>query len=100
MADRITVEIDQELEDLIPTYLGNVRKNIEKVREHMTASDFESIRFLGHNMKGSGGGYGFDFISVVGKDIKNAARASDPEQIKASIAALEDYLARIDIHFV
>lgn len=97
MSNRISVEIDRDLEDLIPGFLANRRSDIDKMRAALGSGDFEPIRIAGHSMKGAGGGYGFDDITRIGADIETAAQAEDVESINRGIDALEDYLERIDI---
>jgi DNA-binding NarL/FixJ family response regulator len=57
------VKIDRDLEDLIPGYLEKRLADVTSIREAAGKNDFEMIRVLGHTMKGSGGGYGFDRIT-------------------------------------
>lgn len=100
MADKIRVEVEADLEDLIPGYLGNLAKNLDKIDEALQGSDFETSRVLGHNMKGSGGGYGFDYISEMGKKIESASKESDASPVQEAVAALRDYLERVDVVYV
>ncbi len=97
--DKVTVKIDSDLEELIPGYLENRHKDIQSIKDNLGSEDFESIRMLGHSMKGSGGGYGFEYVSEVGKCIEEAAKVSDVDSINAQIANLEDYLSRIEVVF-
>ena len=48
-------------------------------------------------MKGSGGGYGFDGITAIGKAIEIAAKAQDSGEIERQVVELETYLERMDI---
>ena len=96
---KITVAIDADLEELIPGYLENRQKDIESIKECIGRDDFESIRILGHSMKGSGGGYGFDQVSEVGGSIEVAAKAFDVKIIEEQIANLEDFLNRLEVVF-
>ena len=97
--DKITVTVDSDLAELIPGYLENRRKDIQSIKESIGRDNFESIRMMGHSMKGSGGGYGFDFVSEVGKSIEDAAIDSDVESIETQIVNLEDYLSRLEVVF-
>ncbi len=97
--DKITVKVDPDLAELIPGYIENRRKDILSIKENIGSKNFESIGMLGHSMKGSGGGYGFNYISEVGKLIEDAARDSDVESLEAQIVNLEDYLNRLDVVF-
>lgn len=94
---RIVVEIDPDLEDLIPGYLQNRQKDVEAVREGLSNRDFELIQRMGHTMKGSGGGYGFDFISAVGMNMEEGAKEASVEKVQDALKDLCDYLERVDV---
>jgi HPt (histidine-containing phosphotransfer) domain-containing protein len=96
----ITVEVDTDLEDLIPGFLQNRRDDVQSIQESLAADDLERIRVIGHSMKGAGGGYGFDGLTDIGADIESAALAGDVEQIRSSVQELTDYLDRVNIVFV
>jgi len=59
--------------------------------------DHETIRILGHSMKGCGSGYGFDAITDLGRSLEQAAKDRDVEDIKGKTAELSAYLDSIDI---
>jgi len=48
-----TVKVSKDLEDLIPTYLANRKKELESLRQALEAADFEQIRQIGHRMRGA-----------------------------------------------
>ena len=75
----VSVIVDRDLEDLIPGYLSNRERDVAKVAEALAAGDFETLRVIGHSMKGSGGGYGFDALSDLGSQIEQAALARNAE---------------------
>ncbi|MBK6660181.1 MAG: Hpt domain-containing protein [Proteobacteria bacterium] len=97
MTERIPVVIDPDLADLVPGFLNNRRRDVEKLQVLLEAGNFADIRMIGHSMKGAGGGYGFDPITDIGAAIERAALAGDGTAITAGIAQLADYLARIDV---
>ncbi|MCC6707423.1 MAG: Hpt domain-containing protein [Gammaproteobacteria bacterium] len=97
MTDRIPVVIDPDLADLVPGFLNNRRRDVEKLRAQLEAGNFADIRMIGHSMKGAGGGYGFDPITDIGAAIERAALAADSATIEQGIAQLADYLSRIDV---
>lgn len=97
--DRITVYIDPDLEDIIPTFLANRQKDIQTLRTALSEKDFETIRTLGHRMRGDGGGYGFNAISTIGGVMELAAGRRDEPAIQRQTAELEDFLARVHIVF-
>ncbi|MGQ0695074.1 MAG: Hpt domain-containing protein [Nitrospiraceae bacterium] len=96
-ADRVTVTIDADLEDIVPAFLSNRRKDVQKLRTALAQEDFETIQLLGHRMKGDSGGYGFKTIGEVGAKMELAAAQRDHPAIGQSIAQLEDFLARVNV---
>jgi HPt (histidine-containing phosphotransfer) domain-containing protein len=96
---RVTVVIDRELEEIIPGYLRNRRKDLILIPQALVADDFDAIQVLGHRMKGSGAGYGFNQISEIGQKLEDAAKGSDPGQIAEQVAELSSYMDCIDIVF-
>lgn len=97
MTERIHVAIDPDLAELVPGFLQNRRDDIARLRTAVAAAEFDRIRLLGHSMKGSGGGYGFDAITELGARIETAALARDGATVLTAVAELEDYLRRVEV---
>ena len=98
MSDQpIPVTVAKDLEDLIPTFMKNRHKELETLRAALAAGDMEQLRQLGHRMKGVGNSYGFELVSVLGKQIEDGAKATDRTGLEARIVEYTDYLARVTI---
>ena len=95
--EKIIVHVDPDLEDLIPGYLENRKKDIESITEALKKDDFETIRILGHSMKGSGGGYGFDAITDIGDFLEQASKNKDSIEIQKQANELSTYLKQVEI---
>lgn len=96
--EKITVHIDDEdVLELAPGYLASRRNELAVLREAAAKRDFDILRGLGHKMKGSGGGFGFDRISEIGGNLESGAKAQDMASVEREIAALQDYLDRVEI---
>jgi PAS domain S-box-containing protein len=93
------VKIDRDLADLIPGYLEKRHADVASIREAAGKNDFEMIRVLGHTMKGSGGGYGFDRITEIGRELEEAAKTGDKEKCLQHANELADYLAHLTIAY-
>ena len=96
MADS-KVYIDPDLEFLIPQFLENREEDIKNLEKLLEESKFEQIRIIGHSMKGSGGGYGFDYLTQIGSQIEKHAELKNREEIEKLIRDLKDYLSNIEI---
>lgn len=94
---RISVRPPAGIEEAIPLFLESTREDLQALSRFLNAQDYSRIRFIGHDLKGSGGGYGFDPISEIGKSIEEAAKRSDSGEISRQIAVLTDYLDRVDV---
>ncbi|OPY84844.1 MAG: Hpt domain protein [Smithella sp. PtaU1.Bin162] len=94
---KIVVHIDPDLESLIPGYLTNRKKDIATIYDSLGKNDLDKIRIIGHSMKGSGGGYGFDDITDIGMMMEKAAKEGRSEDVRVQTKRLEDYLHRIEI---
>ncbi|MFY9315494.1 MAG: Hpt domain-containing protein [Burkholderiales bacterium] len=97
MTQPIIVTVAKDLEDLVPTFMKNRTKELETLRAALAAGDFEQMRQLGHRMKGVGNSYGFEKVSLLGKQIEDGAKAGDRGGLDAQLADYADYLARVQI---
>jgi len=97
MGNKIQVKVDIDLEALIPGFFENRMKDILSLQEAVKQHDFETIRILGHTMKGAGGGYGFHAITDIGSALENAAKEKKTEAIMEHIDELIQYIENIDI---
>ncbi len=94
---KLLVQIDPDLEAIVPGFLENRRNDIVSIRAAIAGSDFETMRILGHRMKGDGGGYGFETISEIGTALEHAAARHDLPALTRQVQALEDYLNRVTV---
>lgn len=91
----IRIEIESELEPIVPEFLANRKNDCILIENLLSNENFGEIRTLGHRMKGAGGSYGFDEISIIGEAIEDGALIGDHESIKSSVKKLSDYLLLI-----
>ena len=96
MATRI-VHVDPELKDLIPGFLNNRRQDALTIRAALAQGDMETVRILGHSMKGCGGGYGFNALSKLGGILEQGAQNRDSEAITNAVDELQAYLEQVEI---
>src|SRR6266850_1552169 len=98
-ADAYKVTVAKDLEDLIPVFLSNRKKELDSLRVALAAADFEQLRQLGHRMRGVGNSYGFERVSVIGKHIEDGARSGDKALLAAQITDYGDYLSKVQIAY-
>lgn len=93
------VVVDKDLQDLIPGFLKNRETDIEKLTKAFEEEDYETIRIIGHSMKGFGSGYGFHFVTEIGKVIEEAGLKKDLKKANESLERLKLYFANIEIRY-
>jgi hypothetical protein len=94
---QITIRIDPDLADLIPGFLEGRRQDVAAILKALEQQDLETIRILGHNMKGCGSGYGFDEITDLGRSLEQSAKNGERDEIKKKTAELSVYLDSLNI---
>jgi HPt (histidine-containing phosphotransfer) domain-containing protein len=96
-SDKILIRVDPEIADLVPGFLNNRRRDLRTLTDALEQADFQSIRTIGHRMKGDGGGYGFQGITDIGGALEQAAQQKNADELKRHIAEFADYLERIEV---
>ena len=81
----------------IPAYLENCRENLIVLREALDRADFEAVTILGHNLRGSGGGFGFQAITELGAGLEQAASDADLDEARKLLSELSSYLDSVEI---
>jgi hypothetical protein len=69
-------------------YLDSKPTQIQEARDWLAAGNFDPIRRFGHNLKGTGSGYGFPRIGDLGREIEKAAEERDAERIAGKLEVL------------
>ncbi len=96
-AQRIRITVDRDLSSLIPGYLEHRRQDLLTVSQAMRDGDMQSIWTVAHQMKGSGGGYGFDAISELGAAMEQAAEIGDKVEIARILGELDQFLNTAEV---
>jgi PAS domain S-box-containing protein len=76
----------------IPAYLRNCKQNVIVMLDALDRVDFETVTSLGHQMMGSGGMFGFQAITDIGRSIEQAAESADGDASRKWVGALSIYL--------
>ncbi len=98
--DGTVAYVDASLEALIPRYLSRRQDDADVIERAVAGMDWDTVAMLGHTMKGSGGGYGFDRITELGASIERAGRDEDADTALQAVARLRRYIDTVVIEFV
>ena len=83
---------DEEWAEMQEMYINHTSKELSKIQEDIDAVEIDSLRTFGHNIKGSGGMYGFGEVTNLGTEIEASAKANDRNKIKSLLEELSSFL--------
>ena len=91
--------VEQAILGLIPAFLHNRRREVESLRHALETRDFELVRHLGHRMRGVGGSYGFEYVTLLGRRLEHCGRERDAELLGELVSEYADYLSSVRIEY-
>lgn len=90
----LAIDSGHDMADLSDDYLTQRLSDVALLRRSLATEEFDSIEVCGHNMKGTGLGYGFPVASSIGAAIESAAKARDGAALERLARELEAFVAR------
>ncbi|EQC45075.1 Hpt domain protein [Bacteriovorax sp. BSW11_IV] len=96
----IKIEIDVDLQDIVPGFLENRSKDLVELHRAVDESDLKTIEKIGHKVAGSSGGYGFDELGKMAKELELKAMDGKFEECVELINKIETHLKNVEVVFV
>jgi signal transduction histidine kinase/CheY-like chemotaxis protein/HPt (histidine-containing phosphotransfer) domain-containing protein len=96
-ARRTMIQVPEGLEEIAPSYLAARKEEVALSTRALRDYDFDRIRALAHNWKGTGSSYGFDDLTTLGTAIENSATRHDALAVQEQLAQLQGYLDEIQL---
>ncbi len=84
--------VSPEVAALVPKYLASQSRQIDDAHAQLVQRDFDSIRRFGHNLKGTGRGYGFAEMEELGGELERAAQETSESSIAETLEALRRFV--------
>ena len=82
----------KRLAEQTPAYLENCRRDVIVMLAALDRADFDAVIILGHNLRGSGGGFGLQAITDIGSGIERSAGEADDGATRRWLDELSSYL--------
>ncbi len=86
-----------ELKQFVPEYLGVMKQYTAEMLMLLETDDFERIRSLAHNIKGTGGSYGFPELTHLAAALETSARTLDALAVKGGLSELSKFLEQVPV---
>jgi HPt (histidine-containing phosphotransfer) domain-containing protein len=97
MSDRIIVEVDEDLSDLIPGFLTHKRADIDTIFQAVTRRDYAEIGRIAHRLKGEGGSYGFESMTDMARGLEQAVAIRDDGALTTLARQMLSYLDHVEV---
>jgi CheY-like chemotaxis protein len=91
----IVDEIDPDCAALVPAFLERRCEELLVLEQALERSELDTVYRLGHNLRGSGGSYGFPLMTEIGERMERAAKANDRAAVAREIAVLREHLDEV-----
>jgi hypothetical protein len=94
---KIRLQVEPRLKQLVPGFLENRRRDLERMREALRAGDLAAIRDVGQNIRCFSRVYGLAELTSLGEEIRCAAEDCSTLRIVHLQGQLADYLSRVEV---
>jgi len=93
---RSIYEDDPDMVEIVQEFVAELPERAAEIEQTVGAADLDRLRTLSHQLKGAGGGYGFDRITEVAAELEDAVKAeADLEVIKERAVHLCEVLRAV-----
>ena len=86
---------DSSLEEVVMTFVEGLKDKVSAMETAAREGDFEALRSSAHQLKGSGGGYGYPILTERAGVLEQEAKAQAADQCLASVEELKQVCERI-----
>ncbi|MEX1229271.1 MAG: Hpt domain-containing protein [Planctomycetaceae bacterium] len=88
---------DPDFEEILHLFVESIPEKQKNFREYYLQGEWNSLKAQAHQLKGSGGGYGFDDLTVEASNLERACQSQDIDQIGQALNSLLNYMGRITV---
>jgi HPt (histidine-containing phosphotransfer) domain-containing protein len=93
---RSTLADDSDFAELLREFTETIPQKRQNARALQQLGSVDELRVLAHQLKGTGGGYGFPGLSDVAADLEQTCDTRDAASITRAVDRLVDYLNLIE----
>jgi len=88
---RSSFEDDADMMEIVREFASDAPQRADEIEQYLQSGDLSGLQTLAHQLKGAGGGYGFDAITETAAALEAAIRqdAGEPAIKEASAVVCE-----------
>jgi PAS domain S-box-containing protein len=86
---------DETISGILGAFVDGLLEKIQDMRKALDASAMEDLERFAHQLKGSGGGYGYPMLTEAAEALESAAKVQDVEAMESGLVVLERLCERV-----
>ena len=100
MSEDEKVQIDQDLESLIPNFFSNLKNDITVARDAIKSTQSDTLSKIGHKGKGASGSYGFEVLQKLFEELEKCGKSDNFDTANEVLSKIENYMNNVQIEYV
>ena len=96
-SETIVIQVNPRIGDIVDSYLEHRNQDVESLLEALDRGEFDTIKHLAHDLVGTGGSFGFEDMSLIGRSLESAAENKETAEIKLLVEDLAEYLCNVQV---
>jgi HPt (histidine-containing phosphotransfer) domain-containing protein len=88
---------DPDFEELLEMFVEAIPEKKTILSDSYESAEYDEIKRQAHQLKGAGGGYGFDGLTDLAAELEPACKANDIDRVGQTLDTLLGYMDRIAV---
>ncbi len=89
------VKQDSSFAEIVVQFVDGLGERLTKMTDALNTTDFDALRMAAHQLKGSGGGYGYPALTERASKLEQFAKDQALEDCTASLGELKALCSRV-----
>lgn len=86
---------DPDFQEMLVEFIGGLASRQAELIRLFHEGDLDQVKQKAHQLKGAGGGYGFDGLTDAAASLEQACKAGDVDGVGQALDGLLNYVSRI-----
>ncbi len=97
MTEKVIVQIDKDIEEIVPMFLDNRQKDLKEIDAFLLEKNFQGIEVISHKLAGNAGSYGFTDLGLIGAKMEACCQNENLEEVKEQFELYKSYLSNLEV---
>lgn len=89
------VQSDPSYADLVEEFVAGLDDRVHSMGQSLADGQFDTLKSLAHQLKGSGGGHGYQILTEVAATLEEQARNQELQACQTSLEELTSIVSRV-----